>query len=73
MLCSGSNAKDAAVYPRGLCRAMIKGTVEQLRLDHLLEEGCYGAQVADNNVAVAASLMGPEQGYSGKCREDLTG
>ena len=33
-LCSGRNAKDAAVYPRGLCRAMIKGTVEQLKLDN---------------------------------------
>ena len=61
------------MYPRGLCRAMIKGTVEQLRLDHLLKEGCYGIQVADDDAAVAASLMGPEQGYSGKYRDDLTG
>ena len=29
-LCSGRKARDAAIYPRGLCRAMIKGTVEQL-------------------------------------------
>ena len=41
--------------------------------DHLLEQGCYGIQVADDDAAVAASLMGPEQGYSGKYRDDLTG
>ena len=52
---------------------MIKGTVEQLKLDHLLKEGCYGVQVADDDAAVAASLMGPAQGYSGRFRDDLTG
>ena len=52
---------------------MIKGTVEQLRLDHLLTEGCCGVQVADDDAAVAASLMGPGQGSSGRFRDDLTG
>ena len=61
------------MYPRGLCRAIIKGTVEQLRLDHLLKDCCYGIQVADDDVAVEASLMGLEQGYFGKSRDDLTG
>ena len=52
---------------------MTKGTAEQLRLDHFLQEGCYGVQVADDDAAVAASMVGPDQGYFGKYRGDLTG
>ena len=43
-LCSGRHAKDAAVYPRGLCRAILKGITAQLKVDNLLLDGCYGVR-----------------------------
>ncbi len=52
---------------------MTKGTVEQLKLDNLVNDGCYGVQVADDDAAVVASLMGLGHGYSCKCRDDLPG
>ena len=35
--CTGRIAKEAAIYPRGLCQAVIKGIVEQLKEDRLLK------------------------------------
>ena len=63
--CLGKNAKSAARYPRGLCRAMIKGVVEQLRRDKLLKDGCFGVQVPDDDDEVQKSMTGPAQGFSG--------
>jgi hypothetical protein len=71
--CTGIRAKDAARYPRGLCRAKIKGITAQLRVDNLLEEGCYGAHVPDDDAEVAALPSGPAQGFRGKYRDDLSG
>ena len=71
--CTGRRAKEAARYPRGLCRAIIKGITAQLRLDNLTKEGCYGIQVPDGDAQVIKTLYGPEQGYSGKYRDDLSG
>ena len=73
MSCTGIRAKDAAKYPRGLCRAMIRGVTEQLKSDDLLKGGCCGVQVPDDDAAVARELAGPEQGFSGKYRDDLSG
>ena len=52
---------------------MIKGITAQLRVDNLLNEGCYGLQVPDGDAEVAALLAGPEQGFSGKYRDGLSG
>ena len=38
-----------------------------------MKQGCYGIQVADNDLEVLKSIYGPEQGYSGKYKDDLTG
>ena len=46
---------------------------DQLRSDGLLKQGCYGIQVADNDLEVLKSIYGTEQGYSGKYKDDLTG
>ena len=51
-LCSGKVASDAQVYPRGLCRAVLKGISDQMRADGLMKNGCYGVQVADDDLAV---------------------
>ncbi len=71
--CAGRHARDAQVYPKGLCRAVLKGVTDQMRDDNMLKEGCYGIQVADDDAEVLKSMYGPEQGYSGKYRDDLTG
>ena len=69
----GKLARDAAVYPRELCRAVLKGASDQLKQDKLLKNGCFGIQVADDDASVQESLYGPDQGYSGKYHDDLTG
>ena len=72
-LCSGQHAKDAAKYPRRLCRAMLRGIAKQGRDDSLLKDGCFGMQVRDDDADVEATIRGPAQGYSGKHKDDLTG
>jgi hypothetical protein len=52
---------------------MLKGVTEQLGEDRLLKTGCFGVQVADDEEEIAANCQGPEQGYSGRFRDDLTG
>ena len=72
VLCSGVHAKDAAKYPRGLCRAILSGTAKQLRKDALFIDGCFGIQVPDDDAAVEAATRGLAQGYSEKFKDDLT-
>ena len=71
--CSGVHARDAAIYPRELCRAVLKGIKAQMRSDGLLKPGCFGVQVPDDDGAMLTQLYGPEQGYSGRSKDDLTG
>ena len=73
MQCSGRIAKDAAIYPRGLCRTVIRGIRDQLKSDGLLKPGCYGIQAPDDEAEIERNLRGPDQGYSGKRKDDLTG
>ena len=72
-LCSGKVAAGAQVYPRGLCRAVLKGITDQLKADGLVKDGCYGIQVADDDLEVLKETYGPAQGYSGRYKDDLTG
>ena len=52
---------------------MIKGITEQLREDRLLKRGCFGVQIQDDEEEIGANCQGPEQGFSGRFRDDLTG
>ena len=52
---------------------MIRGITSQLKIDDLLKDGCYVVQVPDDDAAVARAIAGPEQGFSGKYRDDLSG
>jgi hypothetical protein len=72
-LCSGIHAREAARYPRGLCRAILRGVRDQLKEDNVLKAGCFGVQAADEDADVERELRGPTQGYSGRFRDDLTG
>ena len=40
VLCSGRVAREAAIYPRELCRAVLRGISRQLRDDRRLKDGC---------------------------------
>ena len=72
-MCSGRHAKEAAKYPRSLCRAVLTGVRNQLKEDGLLLDGCYGIQAPSEDPEVKKFLRGPEQGFSGKFRDDLNG
>ena len=71
--CSGQHAREAAKYPRGLCKAMLRGLRNQLKADDLMKNGCFGVQVPDDDAAVERSIRGVAQGFSGKFKDDLTG
>ena len=73
VICEGVVARDAAVYPRELCRAVLRGITAQLREDRRLQPGCYGLQALNDDEEAVRSALGPEQGFSGKYRDDLTG
>ena len=70
--CQGSICKDMAKYPRELCRAVLRGISAQLKADGRLVAGCYGVQIADDPSDLK-QLCGPEQGYSGCFKDDITG
>ena len=38
-----------------------------------MKQGCYGIQVADDDLKDMKNMYGPEQSYSGKCKDDVTG
>ena len=52
------------MYPHGLGRPVLKGVSDQLRAD---------IRVADDEHEALKSIYGPEQSYSGKYNNDLTG
>jgi hypothetical protein len=57
--CSGEHARRAAVYPRKLCRAIVKGIHDQLTADRKLIPGCHGIQAVDDEDPVEAIMKGP--------------
>ncbi len=69
----GKITADMAKYPRELCRAVLKGTTNQLKKDRKFKPGCYGLQAVDDEEEIQDNLYGPARGYSGKSRDDLTG
>ena len=71
--CSGRHARASAIYPKGLCKAILKGIRDQLKADDLIKSGCFGVQAPDDDAEVERQMRGPAQGYSGKYRDDLTG
>ena len=66
------HARRAQVYPRKLCRAILKGITKQMRIDGHLKRGCFGMQVKEDEDTLPERLYGPKQGYSGKYKDDLT-
>ena len=71
--CAGSICREMAKYPRELCRAVISGLTAQLHADGRIRHRCYGIQTVDDDPDVQLLACGPEQGYSGKYKDALTG
>ena len=56
MLCSGRIAKEAAIYPRALVKACIRGVINQMKRDGMIQQGVCGLQPAcDEDRAEAES------------------
>ncbi len=68
----GKLAREAAKYPRELCRAVPKGTAAQPREDRRLHQGCFGIQAVDEEDQVAKNAYGEKQGYSGRFVDDIS-
>ena len=71
--CQGQTAKDMAIYPKALCRAVLRVAAAQLRMDRRLKPGCFGIQAIDDDEEIHELTHTPKDGYSGKYRDDLTG
>ena len=70
-VCSGRVAKEAAQYPQGLVKAIIKGMVRQMKKDGNIIEGCVGIQPVFEILKVEAPVN--EALVTGKFKDDITG
>ena len=71
--CEGRICREAAKYSRKLCRAMIRGMHRQMRLDGTLQPGCIGMMASEDEKIDGSHVKIPEEGFSGKYRDNLTG
>ena len=73
--CSSTTARDAQVYGRQLCKAMLEGMQAQLKELGMLQSGILGIQAAAAEWQADELLAAdrPREGFSGKFRDDLTG
>ena len=72
-ICEGKIARDAARYSRGLCKAIIRGMVSQMRELGIWRPGEIGLNAVTDDVDDEKQLRGPEQGFSGRFRDDISG
>ena len=52
---------------------MLLGIAAQMRMDHMTKDGCFGVQVPDDDHTVELAIRCPDNFYSGKIKDDLTG
>ena len=80
-LCSGGRAREAAIYPFALCKAILQGIRNQMRHDHRLQEGMCGLQALELETQdVVANLLEIDDevevctmSKAGKVLDSLTG
>ncbi len=70
VICEGRVARDAAVYPMRLCRAILKGFQQQLRHDGILKEGIQGMQVEGHQQDVETMLTEIEEIHNVRVEEE---
>ena len=73
MTCVWRIAREAARYSQKLCKAILRGMHQQMISDGIIRPGCEGLHNVDEQPEVVVNLKGPEQGYSGRFKDDLTG
>ncbi len=71
--CSGRIAADAARYSPELCKAILRGISNQLHQRGVLRRNEVGLHAVDDEAVAEDHLRGPQQGYSGKYRDDISG
>ena len=72
MLCSNRVARHAEVYTDELCMAILNGLINQLEANGEYMHGCFGLQAAVEVPDASPVAKTPENGFSGKYRDDLT-
>ena len=53
--------------------SLFRGIRNQTKTDNILKSGCFGVQAPGDDAEIDRQMRGPDQGYSGKYRDDLTG
>ena len=73
-LCEGKHAKLAAIYPDELCKAILKGSIEQLQADDLLRKEEFGFIESQNRFEEVHVVHEPSAKLArGKYKDDLSG
>ena len=69
---SGYVARDAAVYPDGLCRAIVKGISMELEDRGIIRAGEVGMHAVTDE-AKSSDVKNASTGYTGKYKDDISG
>ena len=72
LLRSRRAVRDAARYPPGLVKAIIRGIRDELHARGVMKRGVFGLHAVDEDVMVEAELRGPAHGYSDKYVGDMS-
>ncbi len=71
--CEGRIARDAARYSKTLCKAIIKGMIKEMHYTGIARPGEVGLNAVTDDAEDERNMKGPEQGYSGRYKDDITG
>ncbi len=72
VIASGRVARDSERYSKQLCRAILRGMTDEVRTRGIARSGEVGLHAVTDDAEVDKQLHGPEQGYSGRFRDDMT-
>ena len=73
VICEGRVAREAARYSKPLCKAIIKGMIDQMHYDGIARPGEVGLNAVTDDAEDTRNLRGHDQGYSGQYKDDITG
>ena len=71
--CEGKVARDAAIYSQQFCKALLRGMTHQMRHDGMATPGCVGVHAVEDKDTAPTAMCTPENGYSGRFKDDITG
>ncbi len=73
VICTGRVASDAARYPLGLCKAILRGISRELMERGIIKIGEVGLHSVDDEDSHEHGPRSKQEGYSGKYRDDISG